>query len=169
MQNNTCNSKLRVCNCDIVCMHAGLQIRPVKFQGQDTVSHFTYQWSRTTDTPQRMDWLLLTEQEDYPDQHIRLHKLEKDSDLQVLMAMLDASPAAALLLINKKNSYDIDRSYFPPGEQVCAVEQAAMNCCSPTNIPLYIVCCTKANFSYVIRAFIYSYWYRNKQATMLLG
>jgi hypothetical protein len=99
----------------------GLQIRPVKFQGQDTVSHFTYQWSRTTDTPQRMDWLLLTEQEDYPDQHIRLHKLEKDSDLQVLMAMLDASPAAALLLINKKNSYDIDRSYFPPGEQVWPV------------------------------------------------
>lgn len=99
--------------------HPGLRIRPVDIQGQDNVSqHFTYQWSRTTDSPQRMNWLSLTDQSDYPEQHVRLFKLEKDSDLQFLMAMLDTSSAAGLLLVNRKNSYDIDRSYFPPGEQV---------------------------------------------------
>ena len=89
-----------------------------------------------------MDWLALTEQPDYPEQHIRLHKLEKDTDLQLLMAMLDASPAAALLLINRRNSYDIDRSYFPPGEQVnlfalCAITSGntlILYCSAPWSI-----------------------------------
>ena len=63
-----------------------------------------------------MDWIVITERTDYQDRHIHIHRLQKDSDLQVLMATLDDSPAAALLLVNSRNSYKIDEGYFPPGE-----------------------------------------------------
>ena len=33
------------------------------------------------------------------------------------MAVLDASPAACLLLINNKNTYDVDGKFFPVGEE----------------------------------------------------
>ena len=68
-----------------------------------------------------MDWIEITEQTDYPEQHIRIHSLQRNSDLQLLMAQLDSSSAAALLLINNRNSYEIDARYFPPGDQVWPV------------------------------------------------
>lgn len=92
----------------------GLQIRAV---GQDTPQYFTYQWSQVTDYAQQMDWISLTEQEDFLDEHIRLYQLTRNSDLQFLMAVLDESPAACLLLVNNKNTYDVDGSFFPGGEE----------------------------------------------------
>ena len=95
--------------------NTGLQIRPVEYQ-HSSPQYFTYQWSWVTDSVQRMDWITITEQDDCPDQHILLHQLTKTTDLQVLMVNADDSSAAALLLINNKNSYEIDRRYFPPGD-----------------------------------------------------
>ena len=99
---------------------SGLELKVV---GQSTAQHYTYKWSRVTDQPQRMDTpnLLLTERTDYQDEHIRLHELSRHTDLQLLMTILDDSPAAGLLLINSKNSYDIDGRFFPNEEAVWPV------------------------------------------------
>ena len=88
---------------------------------QCTPQCFTYQWCRVTDSAQKMDWITITEQDDCPEEHIHLHQLTRSTDLQLLMATLDDSSAAALLLINTKNSYEIDGRYFPPGEIVWPV------------------------------------------------
>ena len=90
-------------------------MRPIEGE-QDTPQYFTYQWSRVTDSPQKLDWITITEQDDCPEEHIHLHQLTRSTDLQLLVATLDTSSAAALLLINNKNSYEIDSKFFPPGE-----------------------------------------------------
>ena len=94
---------------------AGLQIRSVD-QQQGAAQSFTYKWSRVTDCAQPMDWIAITERDDYLEEHIRLYQLSRNSDLQLLMVTLDTSPAAGLLLVNNKNTYDIDGKFFPPGE-----------------------------------------------------
>ena len=98
----------------------GLELKVVD---QSTAQYYTYKWARVTDRPQRMDTpnLLLTEQTDYQDEHVHLHELKRHTDLQLLMAVLDDSPAAGLLLINNKNSYDIDDRFFPSEEAVWPV------------------------------------------------
>ena len=83
--------------------------------------YFTYQWSHVTDCPQKLDWITITEQDNCPEEHIRLYQLTKRTDLQLLMATADHSSAAALLIINNKNSHEIDRSFFPRGDDVWPV------------------------------------------------
>ena len=107
----------------IVCVlfpTLGLQVRPVEHQ-DSTPQYFTYQWSHVTDSPQKLDWITITERDNCPEEHIRLYQLTKYTDLQLLMATADPSSAAALLIINNKNSLEIDRSFFPRGDDVWPV------------------------------------------------
>ena len=50
-----------------------------------------------------------------------MYQLTKRTDLQLLMATADYSSAAALLIINNRNSHEIDRSFFPRGDDVWPV------------------------------------------------
>ena len=90
-------------------------IRAVEHQ-DSAPQYFTYQWSHITNCPQKLDWITITERDNCPEEHIHLYQLTKNTDLWLLMATADHSSATALLIINNRNSHEIDRSFFSLGD-----------------------------------------------------
>jgi len=96
---------------------AGLQIRS---KGDATLHSFEFTWAPVAQTTGSLNWTPLTKHE-VTYKHIRCHQLQEAEStslpLKFLLANLDSCASTiALLIINTKNSYDIEASLLPESE-----------------------------------------------------
>ena len=93
---------------------SGLKIRVKDGQSYN----FDFTWSPVTEVPQVIDWVEIRKNEStFP--HIRCYWLddEKEEEVPAFMADVLESSAAALLLVNTKNSFEIESKFLPPNQK----------------------------------------------------
>ncbi len=92
----------------------------IKVKDERKPQLYTYSWAHinASPTPQAIDWLPVSLQEETTD-HIRCHHLQRESvDVPLLMATLGSSSSIkAVIVINSENSYRVDPKYFPEEEK----------------------------------------------------
>ena len=95
-------------------MFSGFQIR-VK---DELCYKFDFTWAPVTEVPQMIDWVDIRKDES-TSPHIRCYWLdnEKEEEVPALMANVLESATAALLLVNSKNSFEIESKFLPPNEK----------------------------------------------------
>ena len=96
---------------------AGLQVRS---KGEETMQSFENLWLPVAQTPCPLNWTPLTKHE-VTYSHIRCHWLQEGENVHIplnyLLASLDSCASTmALLIINTKNSYNIEASLPPESE-----------------------------------------------------
>ena len=89
-------------------------------------SNFDFTWSPVTEVPQMIDWVDIRKYES-TSPHIRCYWLddEKEEEVPALMANVLESSTAALLLVNTKDSFEIDSKFLPPNQK-CAFPVAVV-------------------------------------------
>ena len=95
-------------------MFSGFQIRV-----KDVLSYsFDFTWSPVTEVPQMIDWVDIRKDES-TSPHIRCYWLddEKEEEVPTLMAIVLESSTVALLLVNTKDSFEIESKFLPPNEK----------------------------------------------------
>ena len=79
--------------------------------------YLNYDWAPVTVSSTTIEWLPLSKGDmSYP--HVRCHDLKDSDDIPLLMSALDSgSSAAALILINTQENFQIDPALLPMDEK----------------------------------------------------
>ena len=105
---NTCILVIAHCS---VCTALQLRIR-----GQEGLSYFNYAWSSITGKQQAVNWMDIADH-DINELHIQCYQMKPDDDIQFLSKTLNNQATAAVILINHKNSYQIDPHLLPESKK----------------------------------------------------